>query len=143
MRVSGKKEYKSRLPSSALADAIIVRERAAGRSREDINAAVEREAGITWTLSALDDNIRRLRREGVIGVSPKMETLQAGRPPGAQNKATSAASASATAKQRKCLSCDVTFLSEWSGHRVCDGCRRTSAFTASPLEHGLAGRLRA
>lgn len=139
MKVSGKKKYKSRLPSSALADAIIVRERAAGRSREDINAAVEREAGITWTLSALDDNIRRLRRVGVIGASPKMETLQAGQPPGAQNKATAAASA--TAKQRKCLSCDVTFLSEWSGHRVCDKCRRTSAFTASPLEHGLAGRI--
>jgi hypothetical protein len=140
MRVSGKKEYKSRLPSSALADTIIVRERAAGRSREDINAAVEREAGITWTLSALDDNIRRLRREGVIGKSPKMETLQArgqhaGRP-------ARGVSASPTAKQRKCLSCDGMFLSEWSGHRVCDGCRRTSAFTASPLEHGVAARFR-
>ena len=134
MRVSGKSEYKSRLPSSDLADAIILLERAAGRTREQINAAVEREAGITWTLSALDDNIRRLRRAGMIPVSPKMVTLQAAQAPAAP------VAAATTAKSRKCLSCDGTFLSEWSGHRVCDGCRRMSGFKVSVVEHGVAAR---
>lgn len=43
-------------------------------------------------------------------------------------------------KQRSCLSCHQTFLSEWAGERICYRCKHTSAWrTGSGIRSHRSG----